>query len=72
MSVVLSLPVKPKLPRPTGSTLINSEQFLDWLQPGVFADLIRGQIFMHSPVNLRHATQVNFLDHLLRSYLEET
>lgn len=72
MSAALTLPMKPKLPRAAGSGLLNSEQFLDWLQPGVFADLIGGQISMHSPVNLRHATLVNFLDHLLRSYLEET
>ena len=26
---------------------------------------------MHSPVNIRHARLINFLDHLLRSYLEE-
>ncbi|HCN76631.1 MAG TPA: hypothetical protein DIT13_05480 [Verrucomicrobiales bacterium] len=42
------------------------------MRPGVFADLIGGQIFMRSPVNLRHATLVNFLDHLLRSYLDKT
>jgi Uma2 family endonuclease len=26
---------------------------------------------MHSPVNIRHARLINFLDHLLRSFLEE-
>ncbi len=51
---------------------LTSEQFLDWLEPGVRADLIGGKVFMRSPVNLRHARLVNFLDHLLRSYLEET
>jgi Uma2 family endonuclease len=63
-------PVKPKLPRHPGSEMLSSEQFLDWLEPGVFADLIGGQISIHSPVSLRHATLVNFLDHLLHSYLE--
>lgn len=72
MSATLSMPVKPKLPRPAGATLLSSEQFLDWLQPGIFADLIGGQISMHSPVNLRHATLVNFLDRLLAAYLEDT
>jgi len=71
MSATLLQPVKPKLPRNPGAALLSSEQFLDWLEPGVFADLIGGQISMHSPVNLRHATLVNFLDHLLRSYIEE-
>jgi len=65
-------PVIPKLPRHPGMALLSSEQFLGWLQPGVFADLIGGQISMHAPVNLRHATLVNFLDHLLHSYIEET
>ncbi|WP_395744311.1 Uma2 family endonuclease [Prosthecobacter sp.] len=64
--------VKPKVIRTGGGSLLNSEQFLDWLQPGVFADLIGGQIFMHSPVNLRHATLVNFLERLLAAYIKET
>jgi Uma2 family endonuclease len=65
--------VTPKIgdQRSNGHRLLTSEEFLDWLKPGVFADLIGGQIFMRSPVNLRHATLVNFVDHLLRSYLEE-
>ncbi len=57
------------LPRPRNH-LLTSEEFLDWLQPGVHADLIGGEIYMHSPVNLRHARLLNFVDHLLRSYLE--
>ena len=54
----------------TARQLLTSEEFLEWLQPGVFADLIQGEIAMHSPVNLRHARLVNFMDHLLRSYVE--
>ncbi len=50
---------------------MTSEEFLDWLQPGVHADLIAGEIAMHSPVNLRHARLINFADALLRAYLEE-
>ena len=49
---------------------MTSEEFLDWLQPGVFADLIDGEIVMHSPVNLRHARLINFLDRLLGGYIE--
>ena len=52
--------------------MLTSEQFLDWLEPGVFADLIDGEVHMHSPVNIRHANLVNFLDRLLAAYLEET
>jgi Uma2 family endonuclease len=67
-------PTIPKIPgsRANGHRLLSSEEFFEWLQPGVFADLIGGQVFMHSPVNLRHATLVNFLDRLIAAYLEET
>jgi len=51
--------------------LWTAEDFLDWLQPGIHADLIDGEKFMHSPVNLKHADLLNFLDHLLRCYIEE-
>lgn len=49
---------------------MTSEEFLEWLQPGVFADLIDGEIVMHSPVNLRHARMINFMDRLLGAYIE--
>ncbi len=38
--------------------LLTADEFLDWLQPGVFADLIDGEKFMHSPVHLKHARLV--------------
>jgi Uma2 family endonuclease len=50
--------------------LWTAEEFLDWLQPKIHADLINGRKFMHSPVDVRHADLLSFLDHLLRSYLE--
>ena len=50
--------------------LWTSDEFLDWLEPGVFADLIDGARSMHTPVNLKHANLVNFLDNLLRLHLE--
>jgi Uma2 family endonuclease len=34
--------------------LWTADEFLDWLEPGVFADLIDGEILMHSPVSLLH------------------
>jgi hypothetical protein len=52
--------------------LWTATDFLDWLQPGVHADLIDGEEFMHSPVSLKNARLTNFLDHLLRSWLERT
>lgn len=50
--------------------LWSSDEFLDWLQPGVHADLIDGEKFMHSPVSLRHARLLNFLDRLMGLYIE--
>ncbi|MBI5384784.1 MAG: Uma2 family endonuclease [Verrucomicrobia bacterium] len=57
-------------PKPSARRLFTSEEFLAWLQPGVFADLIDGEIVMHSPVNLRHADLVNFVERLLAAYIE--
>jgi Uma2 family endonuclease len=51
-------------------SLLTAEEFLDWLKPGVHADLIDGEIVTHAPVNLRHADLLNFVDLLLRSFIE--
>jgi Uma2 family endonuclease len=58
--------------RPRVARMLTSEEFLDWLEPGVFADLIAGEIHMHSPVNIAHVRLTNFVDHLLRDFLDET
>jgi len=50
--------------------LWTADEFLDWLEPGVFADLIDGEIIMHSPVSLLHGNLTNFLDRLLAAYIE--
>jgi Uma2 family endonuclease len=50
--------------------LLTANDFLEWLEPGRFADLIDGEIFMHSPVSLRHADLLNFLDRLLGLYID--
>lgn len=50
--------------------LLTAEEFLDWLQPKVYADLIGGETFIHSPVSFRHATILNFVDRLLASYID--
>ena len=55
---------------PIERRLWTAEEFLDWLEPGKYADLIEGRIYMHSPVNLRHADLLNFVDGLLRSFIE--
>ena len=65
-------PCPPAQPaQPAGRPLISSEQFLDWLEPGIHADLIAGQIFTRSPSTFRHARYVNFLSHLMALYIEE-
>ena len=51
--------------------LLTAEDFLEWLTPGRQADLIDGEIRMHSPVSIRHADLLNFLDGLLRAYVDE-
>ncbi|MBV9657162.1 MAG: hypothetical protein JO295_03530, partial [Verrucomicrobia bacterium] len=38
----------------TERRLWSAEEFLDWLKPKIYADLIDGKKFMHSPVNFRH------------------
>ncbi len=71
MTRLLRKTFKPEPAMRAAKPLLTSEQFLDWLEPGVHADLIGGEVFMHSPVNLRHATLTNFVDHLLRTFLDE-
>ena len=50
--------------------LLTAEDFLEWLEPGRCADLIAGEIAMHSPVSVRHADLLNFLDGILRLYVD--
>jgi Uma2 family endonuclease len=50
--------------------LWTAEDFLEWLKPGVHADLIDGEKFMHTPVNFKHARLLNFLHILLSLYVE--
>jgi Uma2 family endonuclease len=59
----------PSKPKAAGQFL-TSEEFLDWLEPGIHADLIGGKICLRAPVNLRHAELVNFLDFLLSGYVD--
>ncbi len=59
-------PAKKAVHRP----LLTDDEFLDWLEPKVYADLIGGKIHMHSPVSLRHGDLLNFVDRLLALYIE--
>ena len=62
---------------PAGLTAVDQErdlltagEFLEWLEPGTCADLIDGEVFMHSPVSVPHADLLNFLDGVLRLYID--
>ena len=50
--------------------LFTAGDFLAWLTPERFADLIDGEIFVDAAVSLRHADLLNFLDGLLRAYID--
>jgi len=50
--------------------LWTATDFLEWLKPGVHADLIYGEKFKHAPVNFRHARLLNFLFSLMHLYVE--
>ena len=49
-------------------SLLTAEEFLDWLQPDRRADLIDGEIALHSPVSLKHARLVRFLAELISAH----
>ena len=69
--ITLTAPATPRLPRvKRHPALLTSEEFLDWLQPGIHADLVGGRIHLHPPANLKYADLLNFLGHLLASYIE--
>jgi Uma2 family endonuclease len=74
MPTVAKPPKSLRVRRPLAGAgpLLTSEEFLGWLEPGARADLIAGTIHMHSPVNILHARLTNFLDHLIRDFLDET
>ena len=51
--------------------LLTAEDFLDWLEPaGRGADLLDGEICLHSPVSIRHAELLNLVDAILRLYID--
>lgn len=65
------MPTVVPFPAKARGSLLSAEEFLDWLEPKVQADLIGGKKYMHSPVNIRHAELVNFVDRLLGLYVDE-
>ena len=69
----------PRLRGTLGNSFLGDRRVEEWilgslpatLEPGRHADLIDGEIAMHSPVSLRHAQLLNFVNHLVRSFVEE-
>lgn len=51
--------------------ILTADDFLGWLEPGRFADLIDGEIAMHSPVSLRHAKLLDFVHRLIAEHVEQ-
>lgn len=64
------MPTKVSVSATTERELLTSQDFLGWLEPGRHADLIDGEVFMHSPVSTRHADLLNFLDAVMRYYID--
>ena len=52
--------------------LWTDREFMDWLSPGVHADLIDGERCRHARETLTHADLVNFLEYLLRRWMEHS
>ena len=65
------MPTRVSLSAHTDRDLLTAADFLDWLEPGRHADLVDGEVVMHSPVSTRHADLLNFLDRLLGAYIDE-
>lgn len=64
------MPTHVSLAADVHAEILVAEEFLDWLTPDRHADLLDGEIAMHSPVSLRHARLLNFVDSLVRIHVE--
>jgi len=64
------MPTNVAIAKGTEWKLWTAGDFLDWLQPGLRADLIDGEKFMHSPVHLNHAKLVDFVRVLMKHWVE--
>jgi Uma2 family endonuclease len=57
-------------PKPAAMHFWTADEFIAWLQPGVHADLLDGEVYMHSPANIRHAELLNFVFVLMTLYVQ--
>ena len=65
------MPTRVSLSADTERELLTAADFFDWLEPGRHADLIDGEVCMHSPVSTRHANLLNFVDGVMRLYIDK-
>ena len=50
---------------------MNAEEFFDWADEDTRADLINGEVHVHSPVSLPHSRLTNFIHVLLLLYVQK-
>jgi len=64
------MPTRVSVAKDTDYELLTADDFLAWLEPGKHADLIDGEVETHAPVSLKHAELLNFVDAILRQYID--
>jgi Uma2 family endonuclease len=64
------VPMRIAVDEKTHRELWTAEEFLEWLEPEEFVELIEGERYLHSPVAFRHSGLLNFVDLLLAMYVE--
>jgi Uma2 family endonuclease len=64
------MPTRVSASASTEYELLTASDFLEWLGPGQHADLIDGEVSVHSPVSTRHARLLNFVDRLMGVYID--
>ena len=65
-----TMPTRVSASATTEYELLTASDFLEWLEPGRHADLIDGEVFVHSPVSTHHARLLNFVDVIMRLYID--
>jgi Uma2 family endonuclease len=70
MSTVAALP-RPHATARQRRQFMTAEEFFEWADEDTQADLINGEVHMHSPVSLPHSRLVSFMDRLLGTYVEK-
>ncbi len=56
-------------PVDTGRERMTFDEYCDWLDPETHAELVRGEVVMHSPVSLPHANASAFLLFLIQGHV---